>query len=365
MKNILLIRSSIILLVIILLICMYKQNNTVVSNVLHKDGSISRDEKNKRELSIDNFIRDRLRERVKLLDTTDINTFINYIHNNMIVKYNDLILHYAMIEIVTFSDGSIHFPRKVFPNKEALNLSNNETEYVISNEHHFKFNRDKLIKRIINNQLNGTISQYYDPFTHRLVNKKFFAILLKKENFYGYIELSYNLSYINNNVLHKNITISLDKKNNQEQNIETYIKSKLQERYKLLETMDIQHFIHYNLNNISIKNNDLILYFYIWELVQSKHDDIPQFILRACPDKNVIGYNYIEYENIHSNWANVNLSEQQICDMLYLHQLNGYKYKWYDPITQQLVNKRGFAIDIIKENFNGFIGIDYNLSNIV
>jgi len=51
--------------------------------------------------------------------------------------------------------------------------------------------------------------------------------------------------------------------------------------------------------------------------------------------------------------------EEKCLDILYNYH-DGYKYYWFDPLSNQSVIKKSFSVKIQTDNFDGFIGLGYN-----
>ena len=175
------------------------------------------------------------------------------------------------------------------------------------------------------------------------------------------------IKYTDNQTKEKLINDEIEKSK-----IEKFITDKLKLRKKMFANMEIKNFIEYCKENNIENYNNMNLYYFIYELVHLPNGkDV--FISRVYPSTEL---NNLTLDNIISETM-YNLPftsfkpDNDLIDILYSSDngdLNkydaGYKYYWNDPLTRQLVLKKSFGQKIISKEFNGLIGMGYNVSSV-
>ncbi len=171
---------------------------------------------------------------------------------------------------------------------------------------------------------------------------------------------------------HKKFINVFDDNNKEERDeLEKFINEKLDMLKKKFEKMSTNDFINYLLiekNRIfDYKGNKL--YIFIWEKVKLV-DGNNDFISRIHVKQDDIGVKFSDLvkKNIYEVPFTEFKPENIIADMLYsLNDRNvndGYKYYWYDPIYKELVQKKSFAIQIKNDDFDGMMGMGFNIKSI-
>ncbi len=197
---------------------------------------------------------------------------------------------------------------------------------------------------------------------------KLFFIYLIILAIQAYVVITYTLHWKE----HKKWISTFNDDDPKERNeLEKVINDKIQELKKKFEKESTNDFINYLLDEknriFDYKGNKL--YIFMWEKVKMV-DGNYDFISNIHVKQDDIGVRFSDLvkKNIYQVPFNEFKPENVIADMLYsLNDRNindGYKYYWYDPIYKELVQKKSFAIQLKKKDYDGFIGAGFNIKSI-
>jgi len=197
---------------------------------------------------------------------------------------------------------------------------------------------------------------------------KLFFIYLIILAIQAYVVITYTLHWKE----HKKWISTFNDNDPKERNeLEKVINDKIQELKKKFEKESTNDFINYLLDEknriFEYKGNKL--YIFMWEKVKMV-DGNYDFISNIHVKQDDIGVRFSDLvkKNIYQVPFNEFKPENVIADMLYsLNDRNindGYKYYWYDPIYKELVQKKSFAIQLKKKDYDGFIGAGFNIKSI-
>ncbi len=197
---------------------------------------------------------------------------------------------------------------------------------------------------------------------------KLFFIYLIILAIQAYVVITYTLHWKE----HKKWISTFNDDDPKERNeLEKVINDKIQELKKKFEKESTNDFINYLLDEknriFDYKGNKL--YIFMWEKVKMV-DGNYDFISNIHVKQDDIGVRFSDLvkKNIYQVPFNEFKPENVIADMLYsLNDRNindGYKYYWYDPIYRELVQKKSFAIQLKKKDYDGFIGAGFNIKSI-
>ncbi len=197
---------------------------------------------------------------------------------------------------------------------------------------------------------------------------KLFFIYLIILAIQAYVVITYTLHWKE----HKKWISTFNEDDPKERNeLEKVINDKIQELKKKFEKESTNDFINYLLDEknriFDYKGNKL--YIFMWEKVKMV-DGNYDFISNIHVKQDDIGVRFSDLvkKNIYQVPFNEFKPENVIADMLYsLNDRNindGYKYYWYDPIYRELVQKKSFAIQLKKKDYDGFIGAGFNIKSI-
>lgn len=197
---------------------------------------------------------------------------------------------------------------------------------------------------------------------------KLFFIYLIILAIQAYVVITYTLHWKEHK---KWITTFNDDDPKERNELEKVINDKIQELKKKFEKESTNDFINYLLDEknriFDYKGNKL--YIFMWEKVKMV-DGNYDFISNIHVKQDDIGVRFSDLvkKNIYQVPFNEFKPENVIADMLYsLNDRNindGYKYYWYDPIYKELVQKKSFAIQLKKKDYDGFIGAGFNIKSI-
>ena len=161
-----------------------------------------------------------------------------------------------------------------------------------------------------------------------------------------------------------------DKKEKEE--IEKFIKDKLEKIKSKFEKMNYRDFYNYLLEekNRIFDYKDMKLYIFMWEKLEVTNDNT-EFVSRIHVKEEDIGVNFSDLvaKNIYQVPFTEFKPEVITGSILYYmndhpNDFNGYKYYWYDPIYKELVQKIGYSLILKSDEFHGYVGIGFNVKSI-
>jgi hypothetical protein len=173
-----------------------------------------------------------------------------------------------------------------------------------------------------------------------LLIKYFYRIKIKNNN-----EINFNLS--NGNLINK------------------VFKNELDKRLELLKDLSYDEWINYNMKNNYIKINNFKYYFFIYENIQQSIIK-NTFINKVNEDKNI--QNMSIDDIIQTNQYKFIFTKYKL-DSNFINNMfsskDKYKkliYYWNDPHLNLAVKKFSISKNFSKNNINGIIGLDYDIS---
>ena len=148
--------------------------------------------------------------------------------------------------------------------------------------------------------------------------------------------------------------------NNNRENIDVFLLENIKKRAELLKHMDIEEFLEYNRNNDLVKYENLTMYYFIWEKKRYPDGSVIM-ISRVYPSRGLEDITLKDMiTKLTYNFPFTAFRPEEKClDILYNYH-DGYKYYWFDPLSNQSVIKKSFSVKIQTDNFDGFIGLGYN-----
>ena len=151
-----------------------------------------------------------------------------------------------------------------------------------------------------------------------------------------------------------------DDVNNNHEKIDIFLLENIKKRAELLKHMNIEEFLEYNRNNDLVKYENLTMYYFIWE--KKKYPDGSDIMIsRVYPSRDLEDITLKDMiTKLTYNFPFTAFRPEEKClDILYDYH-EGYKYYWFDPLSNQSVIKKSFSVKIQTDNFDGFIGLGYN-----